>query len=148
MPKPQSVIVADAVASALNVQRFDEAFVAKVGWAPEKRVESGAVKGLAVTVIPVTRATEDIARSKARRDFGIVVVLQKHVGPDPDPSKIDDLVYVAEQVYDHLDGDPLIVSFGRVRAMDVEIDPICDAESLTEIGVFQSAARITYRAFV
>ena len=137
-----SVDIADAIAASLNAQGFTPQVTAARSHLPI--FDLGQVgDALQVSVIVRSVTVEGATRTSNFFDVSTDIGVQKRVDSN-DPSQIDALLDLVEQIGDHL----------RLRRLDTmpeaqlitsEHDPVLAAEHLERLSVFTSVLTVTHR---
>jgi len=144
MPKPQSALIADALAAALNLE-FSSEFTAARKWRHDYKM--GTDTGLKVSVAHHARESSLLTHGSDQHVHGCWVTFQKPLDGVTDQSQeaeIDGLAEMVERVADHMARLKLLpggMPFGEA----VVIDPVCAVLSVEERMMFESVIRVAYR---
>jgi hypothetical protein len=137
-----SIAIANAIAASLNAQGFVPAITAVRTHLPI--FDLGQVgDALKVSVVPRSVAVEGATRTSNFFDVATDIGVQQRVDPN-DPTVIDTLLDLVEQIGDHLRLKRLD-TFPDAQWLASEHDPILAAEHLERLSVFTSVLTITHR---
>jgi len=134
--------LADAIAASLNAQGFTPAITAVRSHLPI--FDLGQVgDALMVSVVPRSVLVTAASRTTNFFDVSTDIGVQKRIDPN-DPSQIDALLDLVEQIGDHLRLKPLD-TFANAQWISSEHDPVLAAEHLERLNVFTSVLTVTHR---
>jgi len=137
-----SLAIADAIAASMNAQTFMPPVTAVRSHLPV--FDLGQVgDALQVSVVARSVAVTGASRSTNFFDFSTDIGVQKRVDPN-DPSQIDALLDLVEQIGDHLRLQRLD-TFPDAQWLASEHDPVLAAEHLERLSVFTSVLTVTHR---
>ena len=137
-----STTVADAIKDSLNAQVFVPAATAVRAYQP---VFDLATVGdsLRLSVIPRGVLVSASSRSACFFDVSTDIGVQKKIDPN-DPTVIDSLLGLVEQIGDHLRLKRL-ATYTDAQWLSSEHEPILAAEHLERQSVFTSVLTVTHR---
>lgn len=134
--------IAGAVAASINGQTFTPPITAERSHLPI--FDLGQVgEAVRVSVVPRGLAITNASRTKNFFDASIDIGVQQRVDPE-DPTRIDALLDLVEQIGDHLRLKRL-GAMPEAQWLGAEHDPILAAEHLERLSVFTSVLTVTYR---
>ena len=137
-----SIAIADAIAASLNAQGFTPPVAATRSHLPI--FDLGQVgDALQVSVIARSVTVEGATRTSNFFDVATDIGVQRKVDPN-DPSQIDALLDLVEQIGDHLRLKRLD-TFPDAQWLASEHDPVLAAEHLERLSVFTSVLTVTHR---
>lgn len=142
------VLVAEAVAAAINAATLPIPVQAQMKWMPLTSREDMSV--IACWAIPSTESPSAIARQRGQYDCEIIVALQKAAEDEPEISALaENLEAIATALFQRslplvFEGNPQ----GEAAYVSMRIDPIVDAEHWNRLKQYTGVLRIVYRVFV
>lgn len=142
------VLVAEAVAAAINAAALPIPVQAQMKWMPLTSREDMSV--IACWAIPSTESPSAIARQRGQYDCEIIVALQKAAEDEPEISALaENLEAIATALLQRslplvFEGNPQ----GEAAYVSMRIDPIVDAEHWNRLKQYTGVLRVTYRVFV
>lgn len=136
-----AVDVADAVVASLNGGSFAVALDAERKFVPV--AELADLAALQVTVVPKATAISIATRDSSFFDCTVDIGIQQKVNAD-DPSEIEALIDLTEQVVDHLRFKSLD-ALPEAAWLSIAHEPIFAPEHLDQQRVFTSVVTVTYR---
>lgn len=136
------VTIADAVAAHINAGTFSRPVSAQRRYQPAFTLED--LKDLRVSVVPRSTAISAASRDSSAFECVIDVGVQKKVPPENESAEIDALLWLVEEIADHLRLGRLP---GAPEAAWVSIahEPVVSSESLEQHRVFTSVLSVAYR---
>jgi hypothetical protein len=139
------VLVAEAVATAINAVALPIPVQAQMKWMPlAEREDMGLISCWA---IPGTEAPSSVARGRGQYDCEILVALQKGV---QDEAEISDLAANLEAIAAALFQRTLPLVFedvpqGEAVYLSMRLDPLLDTDHWNRLRQYTGVLRITYR---
>ncbi len=133
--------IADAVVASLNLGSFEPPVTAVRKYVPA--VELSDLVELSVTVVPKSAEITTATRTSSNFDCTIDIGVQQKVNPE-EPTELDALADLAEQIVDHLRLKSLD-GFSGAAWLSIANEPVFAPEHLDQQRVFTSVVSVTYR---
>ena len=142
------VLVAEAVAAAINTASLPIPVQAQMKWMPLTAREDMSV--IACWAIPSTETPSALGRQRGQYDCEILVALQKEAEDEPE---ISDLAANLEAIGTALLQKSLPLVFegnpqGEAAFVSMRLDPIVDTEHWNRLKQYTGVIRLVYRVFV
>ena len=142
------VLVAEAVAAAINAASLPIPVQAQMKWMPLTDREDMSV--IACWAIPSTEAPSSVARTRGAYDCEILVALQKAAENEAEISALaENLEAIGSELFHRT--LPLVfedVPQGEATYVSMRIDPILDTEHWNRLKQYTGVLRVNYRIFV
>ena len=142
------VLVAEAVAAAINAASLPIPVQAQMKWMPLTAREDMSV--IACWAIPSTESPSAIARQRGQYDCEIIVALQKAAEDEPEISALAaNLEAIGTALFQQslplvFEGNPQ----GEAAFVSMRLDPIVDTEHWNRLKQYTGVIRLVYRVFV
>jgi len=142
------VLVAEAVAAAINAAALPIPVQAEMKWMP--LADRSQMEGIACWSIPATETPASLGRQRGQYDCEILVALQKAAEDEPEISALAaNLEAIATALFQKSlplvdDGNPQ----GEAAYVSMRIDPVVDTEHWNRLKQYTGVIRLVYRVFV
>lgn len=142
------VLVAEAVAAAINTASLPIPVQAQMKWMPLTAREDMSV--IACWAIPSTETPSALGRQRGHYDCEILVALQKEAEDEPEISALAaNLEAIGTALFQKslplvFEGNPQ----GEAAFISMRLDPIVDTEHWNRLKQYTGVIRLVYRVFV
>jgi len=142
------VLVAEAVAAAINTASLPIPVQAQMKWMPLTAREDMSV--IACWAIPSTETPSALGRQRGQYDCEILVALQKEAEDEPEISALaENLEAIGTSLFQRslplvFEGNPQ----GEASFVSMRLDPIVDTEHWNRLKQYTGVIRLVYRVFV
>ena len=142
------VLVAEAVAAAINTASLPIPVQAQMKWMPLTAREDMSV--IACWAIPSTETPSALGRQRGQYDCEILVALQKEAEDEPEISALAaNLEAIGTALFQKslslvFEGNPQ----GEAAFVSMRLDPIVDTEHWNRLKQYTGVIRLVYRVFV
>ncbi len=142
------VLVAEAVAAAVNAATLPIPVQAEMRWMP--MTDRADMSVIACWAIPTTETPSALGRQRGQYDCEVIVALQKAADDEPEISALAaNLEAIATALFQK--SLPLVVEGspqGDAVFVSMRIDPVVDPDHWNRLKQYTGVIRIVYRVFV